>query len=96
MNADITWDFPTPTFLWDARSRAIVAGGEKLDAMSDDDFESSRLDLAARVRTMVQNLDDGWLVWTSCVMVDDIYKSFFQESGGRAAFTPTCRRPPAR
>jgi hypothetical protein len=81
MNADITWDFPTPAFLWDARSRSIVVGGDRLDAMSEDDFEASRLDLAARVHTMVQNLDDGWLVWTSFVMVDDIYKSFFQEFG---------------
>jgi hypothetical protein len=58
MNADITWDFPTPAFLWDTRSRSIVAGGEKLDAMSEDDFEASRFDLTARVRTMMQNLDD--------------------------------------
>jgi hypothetical protein len=42
MNADITWDFPTPAFLWDARSRSIVIGGDRLDAMSEDDFEASR------------------------------------------------------
>jgi hypothetical protein len=30
---------------------------------------------------MMQNLDDGWLVWTSFFMVDDIYKSFFQDFG---------------
>ena len=40
MNADITWDFTTPAILWDARTRAVVAGGETLDALSDGDLEA--------------------------------------------------------
>lgn len=81
MNADINWDFSTPAFLWNAGTRAIVAGGRKLDALSDNDFEASCAELAARVRAMVTNLDDGWLVTTAFFMVDDIYKSFFQDFG---------------
>lgn len=81
MNADITWDFTTPAILWDARTRAVVAGGERLDAMSDGDFEASKGQLAAQVREMMQSLKDGWLVCTAFFMVDDIYKSFFQDFG---------------
>ena len=79
MNDDINWDFPTLAMLWDAGTRAIVAGGDKLDSLSDDDFEASQRALAARVQAMVQNLDDGWLVTTCFFMVDDIYKAFYQD-----------------
>jgi hypothetical protein len=61
MNAEINWDFPAPALLWYARSRAILAGGDRLDALSDYDFEASRFYLAAGMRTMLQNLDDGCL-----------------------------------
>lgn len=71
------WDFPTLAYLWDAGTRAIVASGEKLDELSDADFDASVRELTDRVLTMVRSLDDGWLAATAFFMVDDIYKSYF-------------------
>jgi len=35
--------------------------------------------LSQRVRTLAGGLDDGWLVFTACFMVDDLYKSYFYQ-----------------
>ena len=75
------WDFPTMAFIWDYRTGAIMAGADKLDALSGDDRQRSLAELTDRVRSEVARLEDGWLVMTSFFMVDDIYKSFFRDFG---------------
>ena len=72
------WSFPTLAYVWDYRNGAILAGGDKLDTLSDTDRERSWADLRERVQVMVGLLDDGWLLMTAFFMVEDIYKSFFR------------------
>lgn len=73
------WTFPTLSYVWDARDRVIVAGGERLDALTVGDRERSLAELRERVTTLAGQLDDSWLVLTAFWMVEDIYKSFFRE-----------------
>jgi len=87
------WDFPTLADVWDASSRAIVAGGEKLDALAGADREASLLALCERVANLAIGLDDGWLVMTAAFMVDDLYKSYYHQfvpsDGARDYITAT-------
>ncbi len=73
------WDFSTPAYLWDCERRAIVAGADRLESLSDADRERSLGALSARVHALTAGLDDGWLVATAFFMVDDLYKSYFHQ-----------------
>lgn len=73
------WDFPTLAPVCDYRTRAIVAGADKLEALSDADRRRSLAALSERVRSLTRALDDGWLVFTASFMIDDLYKSYFCE-----------------
>ncbi|MGI9125751.1 MAG: hypothetical protein ACR2JM_13520 [Mycobacterium sp.] len=75
----IGWDFPTLAYVWEHRNGAIVAGGERLDALSGDDRQRCLTALHERVLSMVTQLDDGWLTTTAYWMLEDLYKSFFRE-----------------
>ncbi|MGV0715898.1 hypothetical protein ABQE93_10875 [Mycolicibacterium sp. XJ662] len=77
--ASFGWDFPGLTLVWDYASRAIVAGADQLETLSDDDRTRSLTALSARVRTLADGLDDGWLVATAFIMVEDLYKSYFHQ-----------------
>jgi hypothetical protein len=72
------WDFPTLAYVWDYRTAAILAGGDRLDALAGADRERCCEELGGRVQTMAAELDDGWLLATAFFMVEDIYKSFFR------------------
>ena len=73
------WTFPTLAYVWEYRNRAIVAGGDRLDALPEPERQRSLAELNERVRTLVTQCDDGWLVTTAFCMVEDLYKSFFRE-----------------
>ena len=85
MNTDYTtttsgsadWDFPTLAYVWDYKTRAIIAGADRLEALSDADRTRSLTALSERVRALASGLDEGWLVGTACFMIDDLYKSYF-------------------
>lgn len=72
------WDFPTVARLWDYRTGAIKAGGDKLDALSGTDREHCLTALSSRAKVLTRNLDDGWLVTMGFIMVEDLYRSFFR------------------
>ena len=76
---DNDWTFSTLADVWEYRNEAVVAGGERLDALPEPERERSLAELNARVRAQVAQCDDGWLAMVAFVMVDDIYKSFFRE-----------------
>jgi len=73
------WTFATLAEVWEYRNGAIVAGGERLDALPDAERQRSLAELTARVRAQVAQCDDGWLAMVAFVMVEDLYKSFFRE-----------------
>ena len=73
------WTFSTLADVWEYRNGAIVAGGDRLDALPDPERQRSLVELNAWVRAQVAQCDDGWLAMVAFVMVDDIYKSFFRE-----------------
>ena len=87
MNSDPTpsestsadWHFPTLAYVWNYQSRAIIAGADKLEALSPADRTRSLALLGEKVRTHIRNLDDSWLVATAVFMVEDLYKSYFRE-----------------
>ncbi|MGV0697076.1 hypothetical protein [Mycolicibacter sinensis] len=74
-----SWDFSTLAYLWDAPSRAIVAGADQLKALSDAEREQSVAALSQRVGLLASALDDRDLMLIAAVAVDDVYKSCFQE-----------------
>ena len=76
---DNDWTFSTLADVWEYRNEAVVAGGERLDALPEPERQRSLADLNAWVRAQVAQCDDGWLAMVAFVMVDDIYKSFFRE-----------------
>jgi hypothetical protein len=73
------WDFPTLAYVWDYQTRAIIAGADRLASLAEADRADSLVALSQRVRTLAGGLDDGWLVFTACFMVDDLYKSYFYQ-----------------
>ena len=73
------WTFATLAEVWEYRNGAIVAGGDRLDAMPEPERQRSLAELDARVRSQVARCDDGWLATVAFWMVEDIYKSFFRE-----------------
>jgi hypothetical protein len=73
------WDFPTLAYVWDYKTRAIIAGADRLASLSEADRADSLVALSERVRTLAGGLDDGWLVSTAFFMVDDLYKSYFYQ-----------------
>lgn len=74
-----SWDFPTLALVWDPRTKAIIAGADALEALTEVDRERSLARLRDRVWHLTRPLDDGWLVATAFFMVDDLYKSYFHE-----------------
>lgn len=73
------WTFSTLGHVWEYRTGAIVAGGDKLDALSGMERTLSLAALNQRVLAMIERLDDGWLATVGFWMVEDIYKSFFRD-----------------
>jgi hypothetical protein len=73
------WTFATLAEVWEYRNGAIVAGGERLDALSEPERERSLAELNARLRVEVAKCDDGWLATVAFWMVEDLYKSFFRK-----------------
>ena len=72
------WTFSTLAEVWEYRTGAIVAGGEKLDALPEPERQRSLAELTARVRAQVAQCDDGALATVAFWMVEDLYKSFFR------------------
>ncbi len=72
------WTFSTLAEVWEYRNGAIVAGGEKLDALPEPERQRSLAELTARVRAQVAQCDDGALATVAFWMVEDLYKSFFR------------------
>ena len=72
------WTFSTLAEVWEYRDGAIVAGGEKLDALPEPERQRSLAELTERVRAQVAQCDDGWLASVAFWMVEDLYKSFFR------------------
>jgi len=72
------WTFSTLAEVWEYRNGAIVAGGEKLDALPEPERQRSLAELTARVRSQVAQCDDGALATVAFWMVEDLYKSFFR------------------
>ncbi len=73
----VEWDFPTLAIVWDPKTKAIIAGSDRLASFSETDRSQSLAALSQRVTAFAQALDDGWLVATALFMVDDLYKSSF-------------------
>lgn len=73
------WDFPTLAHVWDHRARAVIAGADAIEALSEADRPRSVAALGERVRGLARGLDDGWLVLTAFFMIDDLYKLYFHE-----------------
>ena len=72
------WTFSTLAEVWEYRNGAIVAGGEKLDALPEPERQRSLAELTARVRAQVAQCDDGALATVAFWMMEDLYKSFFR------------------
>ncbi|MCX6486406.1 MAG: hypothetical protein NT156_00225, partial [Mycobacterium sp.] len=72
------WTFSTLAYVWEYRNGAIVAGGEKLDALPEPERQRSLAELTARVRAQVAQCDDGALATVAFWMMEDLYKSFFR------------------
>ena len=77
--ANNDWTFSTLAEVWEYRTGAIVAGGERLDALPEPERQRSLAELTERVRAQVAQCDDGWLASVAFWMVEDLYKSFFRE-----------------
>lgn len=75
---DNDWTFARLADLWEYRNGAIVAGGDRLDAMPEPERQRSLAELTAWVRSQVAKCDDGALATVAFWMVEDIYKSFFR------------------
>ena len=73
------WTFSTLAEVWEYRNGAIMAGGERLDALPEPERERSLAELSARVQSQVAQCDDGWLASAAFWMVEDLYKSFFRQ-----------------
>ena len=71
------WHFSTLAEVWDYRSKAVIAGADKLEALSPDARARSLALLGEHVRTHIRGLTDNWLVATALFMVEDLYKSYF-------------------
>jgi hypothetical protein len=72
------WTFATLAEVWEYRNEAVIAGGERLDALAEPERQRSLAELTARVRAQVAQCDDGWLATVAFWMVEDLYKSFFR------------------
>jgi hypothetical protein len=72
------WTFATLAEVWEYRNEAVMAGGERLDALAEPERQRSLAELTARVRAQVAQCDDGWLATVAFWMVEDLYKSFFR------------------
>jgi len=72
------WTFSTLAEVWEYRNGAIMAGGERLDALPKPERERSLAELNTWVRAQVAQCDDGWLASVAFWMVEDLYKSFFR------------------
>lgn len=73
------WDIPSLAYLWDSPTRAIMAGADKLESLDEADFERSLAALADRVGALAERMDDQMLLTTAFVMVEDLFKSFFNQ-----------------
>ena len=54
------WHFPTLAHVWDHQSKAILAGADKLEALSAADRTRSLAALGELVRAHTRFLDDSW------------------------------------
>ena len=72
------WIFATLADVWEYRKEAVMAGGERLDALAEPERQRSLAELTARVQAQVEQCDDGWLASVAFWMVEDLYKSFFR------------------
>ncbi len=75
----VDWDFPSLAYLWDSQMRAIVSGANKLESLSEADFVRSLTLLRGRVHSFAQAMSDEWLIVTAYVMVEDLFKSCFNQ-----------------
>lgn len=73
------WQFSSLAYLWDPTRHAIMAGADRLERLPDPARAQSVSELTERVRVLMRDLDDGWLVSTAYFMVEDLYKSCFYE-----------------
>jgi hypothetical protein len=73
------WNFPTLAQVWDYRTKAIIAGADRLEALSDEERVSSLTALSERVHRLARGLDDGWVVLVAFFMIDDLYRSYFEQ-----------------
>lgn len=73
------WDFSTLGYVWDYKTRAIIAGADRIEALPKGDRACSLAALRERVGMLARGLDDGWLVLTAFFMIDDLYKSYFYQ-----------------
>lgn len=69
------WDMPNLALLWDARTEAIVAGAQWLDAVPGPNRAPLLAGLRRRVRAAIAALEDEWLVLAAFYMAEDIYRS---------------------
>ena len=75
----VDWDFTSLAYLWDSQIRAIVCAAERLKSLSEDDRVRSLTLLATRVRAFALATSDQWLVATAHFMVEDLFKSYFNQ-----------------
>jgi hypothetical protein len=73
------WQFRSLAHVWDAETKAIIAGADKLEALSDAGRARSLSALGELVLANIRVLDDGWLLAVAISMVDDLYKSYYRE-----------------
>lgn len=65
--------------MWDARTKAIVAGADRLETLSGDDRIAATASLRGSVGLLVRELSDEWLLATAIFMIDDLCKSYFNQ-----------------
>lgn len=73
----LDWYLPTLAHGWDSKSRAIIAGADRLEALSDEDRAQSVAALSQRVRDLTGGLDDRWLVATAGLLVKQLLSRGF-------------------
>lgn len=77
--SSVGWDFATLAHLWDAPSRAIVAGADKLEPLSVAERERSLAAPSQRVGLFAGALNDRDLMMIAFIAVEDVYKSPFNQ-----------------
>lgn len=73
------WDFSSLAPVWEPTTKAIIAGSRHLEALPEQAQLASLSALSRRVSALAHELDDSWLVASALFMVDDMYKSCFNQ-----------------